>query len=104
MHCRHKLVLVALTKSPPGNVVKCREMVLSIPQHVQNVHTFPDNEQYTKCPHGLLEDQTARMPWIPEGSFSDTSAIIYSKYADSSDMEILKESLQGRGDINIKVG
>ena len=41
----------------PDNVPKCREMVLSIMAHVQNIHSFPNNNIYKKWALSLLDDQ-----------------------------------------------
>jgi hypothetical protein len=50
-----------------GNCERAREMVRSILSHVQNIHTFPENQHYKACTHGDLGEQADRQPWIREG-------------------------------------
>ena len=44
-----------------------REKLLSIPDHISNVHTFPDNTKYTMCPHPPPAKDRAKA-WLAPGS------------------------------------
>ena len=41
-----------------------REKIMSILQHVSNVHSFGSFEHFKKCEHGTLDEQK---PWIAPG-------------------------------------
>jgi len=40
-------------------------MILSIPKHVANIHTFPENKVFKRCLHGDLPEDRSK-PWIKE--------------------------------------
>ena len=42
-----------------------KEKILSILQHVSNVHSFPSFQYFKQCEHGPLHEQK---PWIAPGS------------------------------------
>ena len=42
-----------------------KEKILSILQHVSNVHSFPSFQHFKQCEHGPLHEQK---PWIAPGS------------------------------------
>lgn len=52
-----------------GNALLLREMVLSIPKHVSNVHEFPDNKLFKRCQHEELSGERNK-PWLKPGSLS----------------------------------
>jgi hypothetical protein len=52
-----------------GNSTRLREMVLSIPQHISNVHVFPQNTLYKQCAHPELPAERTK-PWLRPGSLS----------------------------------
>jgi hypothetical protein len=52
-----------------GNADLLREMILSIPQHVAGIHTFPENQYFRKCLHGDLPAEHSK-PWLKQGSVS----------------------------------
>jgi hypothetical protein len=52
-----------------GNPTLLREMVLSIPQHISNVHEFPDNTLFKQCQHDELPAGRNKQ-WLKPGSHS----------------------------------
>ena len=52
-----------------GNADLLREMILSIPDHIANKHTFPDNKLFKKCLHGDLPKERLK-PWLRKDSLS----------------------------------
>ena len=51
-----------------GNEVSLREKILSIPLHLANQHSFPNNEQHKACCHDELTGPDRVKPWLVEGS------------------------------------
>ena len=51
-----------------------KEKILSILQHVSNVHTFPSFQHFKQCEHGPLDEQK---PWIAPGSEHNESLSMY---------------------------
>jgi hypothetical protein len=50
-----------------GDPVLLREMILSIPLHMQNIHVFPNNTKFKQCSH--LQLPTGRdKKWLEPGS------------------------------------
>jgi hypothetical protein len=52
-----------------GDPVLLREMILSIPKHTANIHTFPENKIFKRCLHDDLPTERSK-PWLKEGSLS----------------------------------
>ena len=50
-----------------GDPLLLKEMLLSIPDHMSNVHTFSENSCYTACPHGPLTGDRGKA-WLPPDS------------------------------------
>ena len=51
-----------------GNETLLREKILSIPLHLADLHSFPNNEQHKQCSHGDLTGSERHKPWCAEGS------------------------------------
>ena len=56
------------TSSQLGNETLLREKILSIPLHLSDHHSFPNNEQHKQCSHGDLAGSERARPWCAEGS------------------------------------
>ncbi len=52
-----------------GNAELLEEMILSIPMHIANVHTFPDNRLFKRCIHGPLPVDRCK-PWLKSDSLA----------------------------------
>jgi solute carrier family 8 (sodium/calcium exchanger) len=52
-----------------GDAELLREMILSIPKHLANIHSFPENQQFKHCLHDDLPTDRSK-PWLKEGSLS----------------------------------
>lgn len=52
-----------------GDPELLREMILSIPYHLTNVHSFPGNKLFKRCLHADLPTDRSK-PWLKEGSLS----------------------------------
>ena len=50
-----------------GNPDLLREKLLSIPDHISNIHSYPANEHYTECTHPPLTGDRAKA-WLAPGS------------------------------------
>jgi len=55
-----------------GDANKLREMMLSIPMHMQNLHVFPDNESFVQCSHLALPQTGRDKKWLQPGSLVST--------------------------------
>ena len=51
-----------------GNETLLREKILSIPLHLADLHSFPNNKQHKQCSHGDLTGSERDKPWCVEGS------------------------------------
>lgn len=49
-----------------GSAAIAREKIMSILQHVSNVHAFPSFKHFKKCEHGTLDGEIA---WIAPGLY-----------------------------------
>ncbi len=58
-----------------GNAELLREMILSIPQHLANIHTFQENRFFKKCNHGELPIQRSKT-WLKEKCPSMSKVIL----------------------------
>ena len=54
---------------PLGNPEKLREMILSIPDHISNTHSFPSNIHHKSCQHGPLTGERSKA-WLASDSIS----------------------------------
>ena len=45
-----------------GNATLLKERVLSIPDHLCNVHQFPENQEHMACSHDHLEEKAWLSP------------------------------------------
>jgi len=52
-----------------GSPEKLTEMMLSIPEHVANIHSFPENGSFKSCAHSPLDDRDHK-PWLKKDSLS----------------------------------
>lgn len=50
-----------------GDPELLKEKLLSIPDHISNLHKFDQNKKYTACPHPPLIGDRAKA-WLPVGS------------------------------------
>jgi hypothetical protein len=76
-----------------GDALLLREMILSIPQHVSGVHTFPENQLFRRCLHEELTGERNK-PWLKEGSLSMKKLIMAIRgHKDSRlrDLEMMTE-------------
>ena len=63
-----KLLILMTEKMPyAGDPELLREKLLSIPDHISNVHDYPDNQQYKCCPHSPLTGERKKA-WLLPGS------------------------------------
>ena len=71
--CQAKLKFSSRTGSECDNTLFSgdpdilKEKLLSIPDHISNVHTFPDNSKYMMCPHPPPAKDRAKA-WLAPGS------------------------------------
>ena len=57
-----------------GNLTMLREKLDSITEHICNIHTFSENEQYRECGHPPITEQQMRSKtWILSNSLVSTS-------------------------------
>ena len=61
------LILMTEKMLYAGDPELLREKLLSIPDHISNVHDYPDNQQYKCCPHSLLTGERKKA-WLLPGS------------------------------------
>ncbi len=61
-------------------------MILTIPKHCANIHSFPENKFFKHCLHGDLPRDRAK-PWIKENSLA---------------MKKLEEAIRGHKDSRLK--
>lgn len=76
-----------------GNADLLREMILSMPKHVANVHSFPENKHFQRCLHGDISSGR-RKPWLKEGSLTMkklVAAIRGNKDCRLKDLEFMTE-------------
>ena len=55
--------------SSVGNVAMLREKLDSVTEHMVNVHSFPENQHFRQCGHGLLfTDEEREKAWLSPDS------------------------------------
>jgi hypothetical protein len=53
-------------------------MILSIPQHMQGIHVFPENEKFKECSHLALPQTGRNKKWLKPGSMVFICGLITS--------------------------
>ena len=51
-----------------GNHQLLREMILSIPDHITNRHSFPLNKEHRRCQHPDYPEGSHSKAWLPPDS------------------------------------
>jgi hypothetical protein len=69
-----------------GSAKMLEEMILSIPKHIADIHTFPENSLFKKCLHAPLS-KSREKPWLKESSMA---------------MKKLVQALRGHKDCRLK--
>ena len=63
------LLLLSVWSFFVGNPEKLREMILSIPDHISNTHSFPSNTYHKYCQHEPLTGERSKA-WLARDSVS----------------------------------